>query len=185
MPNHVKNRLVFSGEQSEIDKLVESFSSEKEGQNEPYFPDFNLLIPQPKNIFRGVLGEYERRQCLKEGRPNWYDWNLEHWGTKWNSYSNENTEQNTFFFDTAWAPVPYIVKVMSEKFQNVEISYCWADENTGYNCGRAVYKSGEKKSEFMPNGGSRDAYYIAFDIRPHQRDYYRMENGEYVYSEEE
>ena len=36
--------------------------------------------------------------------PNWYDWNIEHWGTKWNACES-NISKGCIFFQTAWDPI--------------------------------------------------------------------------------
>ena len=44
--------------------------------------DFDKIIPMPKDIYRGELGEKEKK---KYGKKNWYDWSIDNWGTKWNA----------------------------------------------------------------------------------------------------
>ena len=68
----------------------------------------NHLRPQPDNIFRGNLGDKEREECIKKGIPNWYDWNCENWGTKWDSchveFIDETANTVDIQFETAWSP---------------------------------------------------------------------------------
>ena len=68
----------------------------------------NHLRPQPDNIFRGNLGDKEREECIKKGIPNWYDWNCENWGTKWDScnveFMDETANTVDIQFETAWSP---------------------------------------------------------------------------------
>ena len=51
----------------------------------------------------------------KYGHLTWYDWAVENWGTKWNSYNTygpywESDNVMVYTFDTAWtAPLPVIV----------------------------------------------------------------------------
>ena len=149
------------------------------------FPDFEKVIAPPENIFNGDLGEEERQMCIKEGRPNWYDWNVANWGTKWNSYSHEKESYNVFTFETAWSSVVAIVLEMSKKFPEVEIVYSYADENTGYNCGILRFKGGELLSKNIPAGGSCEAYELAFSLRPDIAEEYKLVDGEYEYVEEE
>ena len=84
--------------------------------NEEHLPiDFNKIIPPPDNMFTDNLGSKEREQCALEGRPNWYDWQCDNWGTKWNAYSAHIESEwdggdcceLEIHFDTAWAtPTP-------------------------------------------------------------------------------
>lgn len=146
------------------------------------FPDFEKVIPPPENIFRGNLGDEEREMCKREGRPNWYDWNYENWGTKWNSYSHTRIGGSTFLFETAWAGVVNIVREMSKMFPDVEFYYKWSDEDTGYNCGEVRLKNGEGDVH-IPEGGSNEAYEIAFELRPERKSWYKIIDGQYVYDE--
>ena len=95
-----------------------------------HFPDFNKVIPQPENIFRGNLGRKEEEMCQKEGIPNWYDWNIANWGTKWNS-SNCHNNGEEYVFLTAWCGVPEIIRAMSDKFPTLTFEYRCEHENGG------------------------------------------------------
>ena len=44
------------------------------------------------------------------GHTTWYDWSCENWGTKWNSYDNEQVDADTILFSTAWSnPEPIML----------------------------------------------------------------------------
>lgn len=71
----------------------------------------------------------------------WYDWNIAHWGTKWNAYEAKAVDGG-IEFETAWsAPHPIIAK-LSDNFPEFEIRHKWADEDIGHNLGERVYKAG-------------------------------------------
>jgi len=148
------------------------------------FPDFNKVIPQPDNIFRGDLGQKEEEMCRKEGRPTWYNWNIDNWGTKWGGYSYKKLDENVFQFETAWSSVPKIIEVICEEFPDIELLYEWSDEDFGYNCGSIHYKDG-KYLTVVPEGASLEAYEIGFKLQPEQKKYYKLEDGNYEYIEEE
>ena len=75
MPNWVTNRIVFHGDQENIDRVLQYIK----GNGSKI--DFNKIIPMPDNIYRGDLGKRERELY---GSNNWYDWSVANWGTKWN-----------------------------------------------------------------------------------------------------
>lgn len=154
---------------------------------EPFtqFPDFNKVIPQPENIFTGDLGREEEEKCRKEGIPTWYEWNCENWGTKWNSYSCESEGDNTFVFETAWSTVPEIITAMSEAFPDITFEFEYADEDTSSNCGSFTIKNGLITNLFQPESGSKQAYELAFKLRPHYKEDYKLEGDSYVYNEED
>lgn len=141
-------------------------------------PDFNKIIPQPENIFNGDLSEEDRLRCEKDGIPNWYDWNVENWGTKWNSYSCHVESEKIFTFETAWsAPLP-IMRQLGKMFPNVTFNYSWADEDTGFNCGHGTIKGDEFFVSRLENN-SYDAYMLAFSLWPDIKKCYLIE-GENV-----
>ena len=85
MPNWCENQATITGPQSVIAKIKEIISGD----------DPELLawmIPQP--IF--------------EGDQDWYAWNVENWGTKWDinnvCVDDEEDDSISFSFTTAWAP---------------------------------------------------------------------------------
>lgn len=80
----------------------------KEELKKEYPEVLNHLRPQPDNIFTGNLGDKEREECKQKGIPNWYDWNCENWGTKWDTHGvdliDETANTVDIQFDTAWSP---------------------------------------------------------------------------------
>lgn len=122
MPNHVTNKIVF-------DKTYSEKVFAEVCPNGKF--DFELLIPQPLNIYRGDLsGEDESDFPL-----NWRSWNIENWGTKWNCYEQEcgiNEEGKAYIkFDTAWS-IPYpIISAFNNKF-NISFIHKYYDEGHNY-----------------------------------------------------
>ena len=95
---------------------------------------FEKVLPMPKDIYRGDLGQAERE---KYGDKNWYDWSIEHWGTKWDcrdTYINGNRVE----FTTAWDFPLGAMKALAKKVGTIFCIY--ADENVGYNCGGCFIK---------------------------------------------
>lgn len=102
--------------------------------------DFEKLIPPPANIFRGNLGADEKKYCEENNIPNWYDWNRENWGTKWNASYGElrpskQGDSTVLFFETAWSlPVPILEKIeqmLVNEFIGLEIYGEFIEEGYG------------------------------------------------------
>ncbi len=115
-----------------------------------------------------ALGKQTYENVQEHGCMGWYDFALNHWGTKWNSYGYDEDfqpqEDNKIIFQTAWSkPTPVIGK-LSEMFPDLEINHRWADEDLGYNCGEAEYKNGEVIFENIPDFGSKEAYELAAEV---------------------
>jgi hypothetical protein len=91
--------------------------------------DFNKIIPQPEGIQdprEGVLGQDE------------YDWCVENWGTKWNSYETELRKKGSWqlviTFETAWAPPLPIIEALFKKYPEVDIQFLSACEGGWFAC---------------------------------------------------
>jgi hypothetical protein len=100
-------------------------------------------------------------KCLQAyqetGYLYWYDWNIENWGTKWNSYEGEYVDE-TFTFQTAWANVHELIIKLSEKYTDVTFNYLYADEDIGSNTGFYEIKNGVVLSGMAFENHSQQAY---------------------------
>lgn len=118
--------------------------------------DENLYLRQHPEINRDVwnLGKAAYMNEYLYGAQTWYEWSIENWGTKWNSYGYGETIDNWdegISFETAWsAPNPVIAK-LAFLYPNIRIDHAWADEDIGENCGMCTYENGELVSGFLPN----------------------------------
>jgi len=129
---------------------------------------------QAKALQIGKIYESNKR---KYGHTTWYDWAVEHWGTKWNVYSCEKIADNEFMFETAWAGVPHMIEIIAEKYPNVRIEYKYSDEDFGANCGSYVFENGDYEGH-TPENCSDEAYDIAFELRPHYKEDMEYDEGE-------
>ena len=100
--------------------------------------NFNGLIDfDDKKHFNSLaeLGKQYIENIKKYGYPQWYDWCVENWGTKWNveddvdvSY-NKNTDEYDITFDTAWSVPSGIVEKYSEFCNDEEFYWEYEDED--------------------------------------------------------
>lgn len=112
------------------------------------------------------LGEKAVYNYNTFGSVNWYDFTKNNWGTKWNAgdscvldvdYSIVNSKEDliqqinklekiVFIFQTAWStPSKWLHKLASE-YTDLTFKLEYADENTGYNCGFALFSQGQMTS---------------------------------------
>ena len=66
-----------------------------------------------------ATADQQKANIEKYGAPTWYEWNCEHWATKWNACDTEVTEYGSgslhVQFDTAWDfPFPIFEKLVSD-----------------------------------------------------------------------
>lgn len=142
MPNWVRNKVKFG-----TDQVIKDCMTIRETGNKEF--DFNKVIPMPKELeeengFEKLTME-EKLIFLKENDncDNWYDWNVKHWGTKWNSSETFVVNDKEVEFDTAWSTPEPIFKAISKKY-NTTVKVGFADEAIGENCGILAYKNGEE-----------------------------------------
>jgi hypothetical protein len=72
---------------------------------------------------------------------------------------------------------------MSKEFPEVRFKYEFSDEDTGANCGIGDYLNGEILFQNLENR-SREAYELAFKLKPECKEYYKLVNDNYQYTEE-
>jgi hypothetical protein len=130
------------------------------------------------------LGKKYIANIAKYGHKTWYGWRSENWGTKWNAIEPSVIAKNCIQFDTAWAGVIKLIEKLSTIFPESTFEYKYSDEDTGCNCGRGTIKNGVSEMEF-PENYSREAYELAFELRPDNAKYYKLEDGHYVNKEDE
>ena len=136
MPNWFYFTLEVSGKEKDVQEFVQNVKGSKHYDTEGSDSDFNHFIPQPDDIFRENLGTKEREECLMKGIPNWYDWNVHNWGTKWNAHvdneEGEGTNYHSFYISTAWAfPSPVISKML-EMYPHLSFEIEGEEESSSY-----------------------------------------------------
>ena len=142
MPNHVINKIFIQARPETAQKIINAVCNEN-GEM-----DFEKIIPMPENIYRGDLGQKERK---KYGENNWYDWSVENWDTKWNAYDSYSTNKHIVFC-TAWSAPTKVIEQLSKMYPKVRFVHSWADEDLGHNLGSIAYKNGVAiKDHYIPN----------------------------------
>ena len=137
-----------------------------------------------------ALGQRAVNNAIKYGATTWYDWCVNNWGTKWNSYSNEYDDAGELLFWTAWAPPRPVIVKLSEMFPDVVIHHQWADEDIGYHCGEATFAEGEMVDSYEPEDGKAsvdfamsvwgyDAEFLGLMLNATETDYINIQCDEY------
>ena len=113
MPNWCNNSINISGSTETIKTLWDEANREGSGL-------LNAMKPMPKELRdttsptpqEGQPG-YKGPQPEIDGCTNWYDWAVNHWGTKWDidpgeglefTDNGDGTAQISGWFESAWAP---------------------------------------------------------------------------------
>ena len=103
MPNWCLNTVEFEGTPEQIKQVKDAIQKDAL---------FGTLCPMPESVFRGDLGQDERKACEDKGIDNWYDWSVGNWGTKWEASDLNLDDEGTYddcahvtvSFSTAWSP---------------------------------------------------------------------------------
>ena len=127
MPNHIYNVVTFDCPHERAAEILSAV--EMEGC-ELGSIDFEKLIPMPEDVYRGPLGRDEMKQY--PGEKNWYDWSLNHWGTKWNAYGFDELPQkdDALVFNTAWSAVPEVISKLSQAKRLQVAKLLWQHRRT-------------------------------------------------------
>lgn len=128
------------------EKKLEEFEDKK-------IVDFAQVIPMPARMFEGGCDGKHPHPHPDGGVYDycWYGWNQNNWGTKWNAYSAEISDDLlTVQFDTAWAHPDPVIEALSKSFPDEPILVKYADEDLGSNLGEYTILNGEIIDDATP-----------------------------------
>ncbi len=132
-----------------------------EAEKKLYESKVNLLMGDYKKLYD--IGKQYSDNIAKYGHGDWYGWSRENWGTKWEAYKFSHYDNSIEFLTANETPTP-IIKLLSEKYPDVEMIHQWADANWGHNLGVREYKNGDVVYQHIPDAGTVEAYDMAFKI---------------------
>ena len=159
MPNWCSNTVIIKGEYQDVQRLLDTVESGKSKFS------LNNLITVPYELLNtsapsnATPEEKERLKALY-GAVDWYDWQVNNWGTKWDveaTISNDSHANNnpaflsklqtgnrvvTINFDSAWAPPSPAMKVLAKQFPNTNIYHVYDEPGVDFG-GYAMYSKGE------------------------------------------
>ena len=121
MPNHCFNRVEIYG------KEATKIASEIESEETPF--DFTKIFPEPDYDKVEVLPTFPdirgNNEPVKKDHA-WWDWRVQNWGTKWNSYDCEviemDDDQVEYTFSTAWSPPEGVIEKLREQYPDIQVT---------------------------------------------------------------
>jgi hypothetical protein len=114
-PEAVYEKYEFTGE------IVES---------EEVFSFWNLVAP-PAELLVEYFGKVSAGDTTPDRVINWYDWNSDNWGTKWDANDtqiDDDGNEITIRFMTPWDVPRQIVLAMAEKYPDIQIEWHFMEE---------------------------------------------------------
>jgi hypothetical protein len=200
MPNHVTTIMRVKSRTKEVFDFIKSPDTKPEDERLeidfdtliPMPPELHItsdgFVMQIRNQFmnpslRDVLKDLKKaneetvdnfcraiKNNWKYGAPDWYEWAIENWGTKWNAYSIEVRSEDTIKFETAWSHPTKVIHALSKKFPDVEFELQYADEDIGANLGHYTIKD-EVESHFEIENKDRFACLLnGYDYEEYERE---------------
>lgn len=106
MPNHCCNTVRLSGKEETIKTLLDAEFS------------FKVLCPMPESS--------------PSDEESWYEWKLEHWGTKWDRFDYQVLKQGPraleMVFTTAWSSPYRFFEHLLKTFPDLWLKCDWSEE---------------------------------------------------------
>lgn len=169
MPNWCDNSVRLShSDRSKVDALDAEMSKKNE---QGYFMGcpFQHLRPIPE-----------------DQKENWYDWNINNWGTKWEAdiIDWERSDDDTVYiaFNSAWAPPIALYEYLTEQGWEVEAYY---HESGCAFCGKYTSEDGEDYYEYdFSDRSTLEAIPSDIDDFTGLLDYHDSEKEEGTFDEE-
>ena len=135
---------------------------------------FGAFFPTPPELLEEVpVGEdfmerskkREQENLEKFGYTDWYNWNIQNWGTKWDTsvltLNDDQPDMLNISFDTAWGPPGVFFEKMTDLGFDIEAHYL--EEGMGF-VGKYTSEDGDESYNF---DGSEDLEDIPDDICEH------------------
>lgn len=155
MPNHTATNLAVSGPKESVQKFLKISSDSKKEIDAPEF-SFKYYLPMPEELADTTYPSSkndEESQELNEkyGAPNWYEWCINNYGTKWDCYDvgewnivdcENGMYRASISYCTAWSPATNFYENISESFPDLEFVHEFADEGGSF-VGNETIKDGE------------------------------------------
>ena len=129
MPNHITTSLTITGCEERVAHALNFIKPTNPSHPEESVIDFEKVVKPPNTP------EYHK--------TGWYDWNTEHWGTKWNAYNQEQRDDNTIAFDTAWNFAEPVIRRLSELYPDLDFGASYIDELWNF-AGRSSFSEGKR-----------------------------------------
>lgn len=161
MPNWCENTLQISGEKEELAK----FQRAAKGENTAL--SLQKTCPRPEALTgtrspTDIVSKAEYKKALKKGddgvglpitqemsdefinqygADNWYDWQIKHWGTKWDIEAElvDDEAENgylTYSFNSAWSPPVEWLEHVSREYPTIRFLLKYEEDGAGF-MGRA------------------------------------------------
>lgn len=155
MPNHCSNKFTISGitknQWLEIASTIDFSEDSQSSFLKTFYPEPKWEIIPNELRELASIADASGLRCRSNGTQDlrWYDWRIQHWGTKWDIFdcSNEflQEEPGTEFsvsFSTAWSPLSEnCMQEISKRFPGALLTNFYEEDGEDF-CGVTVAQNG-------------------------------------------
>ena len=148
MPNWTNNNLIVAGEES----LVQDFFKKHEHLNFNDIISRDEFVKEKKKDWDKLSDKEKTEQwrndfVLYEFNNGGYQWNVTHWGTKWNILKDDGKGHNNgthikYMFNTAWAPPVPIIHKLIQMYPKLNFDFNYSEPGMGFG-GEIIAEQGE------------------------------------------
>ncbi len=187
MPNWFYMTLEVNGKEEDVLTFVRNVKGSKKYETEGRDFDFNHFIPQPDNLFRDNLSTDKEKELKQQGIPDWYNWNVDNWGTKWNAHCeivDFNGGDAVFHLETAWADPRPVIHKMIEMYPNLSFIIEGEEESQSYGIYIDSAKDfyGEEEPSYVDEDNNRAVHWDSdLFLWRYTDNYNEVENSEDFY----
>lgn len=155
--------------EKQVNAVFDFLRGEEDGEMTAFA--ISKVIPKPNHLISDSVEED--------------DWLLLHRGTR-DKVKNAciiGDKDNTLLFDTTWRPVLPIMYILAKKFPNIDFIYEYTSHHAGKSAGIMYVSQGEVITAEPFEDYSKEAYDVAFELRPHLKMLYKWNasTGQYEY----
>jgi hypothetical protein len=129
MPNWCMNYLMVDGSEKDVQRF------KKDVKSKEYDLVLDGVHPMPKSL---------ENTTAPDDKPNWYDWRIKNWGTKWDVEGKLIEELGCnlqYVFQSAWSPPVAWLKKVSKRYPRLFFRLQYYEEDIGF-MGIAKAKNG-------------------------------------------
>ncbi len=158
MPNWCQNVLLLKGPTAEVSRLLETVQGEDKTSL-----SLAKIIAVPEELKQLTAPnrdeDEEERLTRMYGAKDWYEFQVNNWGTKWDvdariihdsnatsvgyqSFTAPDERYVQMEFDSAWSPPMYAIDMLAKQFPKVKIHHAYDESGSDFS-GYRMYIGGE------------------------------------------
>jgi len=144
MPNWCSNNLTMEGDAEEIKRFEDTHNSvPKDWKPNESLPSALLDDKKEKVTLDFSASVWDEDNSNQEYSSHGYNWQITHWGTKWNACDAQNNGDGDYSFETAWGPAEAWMVTMSKQYPKLKFMLSYSEPGMGF-MGITIALDGDK-----------------------------------------